>query len=576
MATLHIKNMFKHETLELDINSKITLLWGDNFAGKSSVLDCFRFAMGIPQRGLDGHFERIIRGDHKSGRVDWGDGEFHIRKTRGRTSQTARAGYGENAVVSLSEVEKLISKEYGDVGVASIVLKRNALQSLKERQKLISKFFGKVDENKVADLLGEFLKPSSALACARQIITQSIDSVIKDLSEERVSTHQEKTSVDGQIQILEKVANTKLQDTTEVENQIKANEGRIKELSAAMDKYNAVVIPLQNQIEAFKRELEAHRSSCDQKKTKLKELVVKAEGRAILSDDIPIIKCKVVKHNDERAPSLHVGADSIINSDEVDLAVLSDNSIESGSLLDEARKDLQKEITEDENAIDTLKVNIKQKEEDLGHIANHSENSGLDRRGYDRCDAERRDLIADTDRLQVILQERKNSNRVSQNGAAEELNKLRKRVDSLGRDYSRYDNFIKSLNPEGEIRRKFNSLVLDLLNDRVTAMGKGILPFDVKLYEDGFITVNSIPFGVASTCEQLIASAMIVEAACFASEVKIMIIDDLDHIGKELRESFLEWIVRISENYKYVLLASYAGVQPLSTNDTVSQIEIKK
>lgn len=641
---LILKNFMKHESLVVEFDKGINWVDGPNGCGKSSIFEALRFVLGFDPRNLDRHQEKIIRVGQKSCKVTLEAGGYVIERSKSKSTHKLKI-VNESLAYQSDSLDDIKQAAYNIFGIKynilKLIMKPFPFAELADRQEVLKELSLNLDESIIADVLKEQTKldEKSALYCANVIRTHGIDALIKTVSDARVGISREITKIDTDIAVdlavleeKKKTAESIQAELDYTERELKCVEDEIVAQTKAKDVHDKKI----EAAEAVKKEIDAKiKIVADEKNEKvarLQELVDNVEKHWI-PDDLPVIRCKVVRDQDVTDPVLRVGPESEISEGSADLAVLPDASQWDEGPLATMRDELRESILNLDQELNRLtterengsKINTKEISDDgnsTGDIIYSSQR-------LDSLGARSSVLLGGIEALRRQLAQKFTGSKATSSGESapatsgqalpgpsetplntlntysqaanqadtspmiNEIEVIHKRVEESRcnrakkqASYDKYDLLIRSLDVKGTVQKTLAGRSISVLNEslakhsQVFFEGVPALPL-VTIDENGNVESEGVLSELRSVGERLVDCAQLACSISLNMRTKsdvctrTFIVDDLNDLDMSRKKSLLAWSTLLCDDFDHIVLATCGIARPSAPDGLIKFIGLR-
>jgi len=641
---LILKNFMKHESLVVEFGKGISWVDGPNGCGKSSIFEALRFVLGFEPRNLDRHQERIIRLGQKSCKVTLEAGGYVIERSKSKSTHKLKIVNESLAYQSdcLDDIKSAAVNIFGiKYDILRLIMKPFPFSELEDRQTILKELALNLEEKVIADILKEQTKldDKSALYCADVIRTSGIDELIDIISESRIGISREIIRLDTDISVTQAILEEKSKTSESIQAQIDYNE---RELKCVDDEINAQTKAKEAHdkkielAEAIKKEIDAKMKIVadekDEKAKRLQELIDNVEKHWI-PDDLPVIRCKVIRDQGVTDPVLRVGPESEISEGTADLAVLPDASQWDEGPLTAIRNELRESIIsldQELNRLVTERENSDKKDtKEISDDGNPTGDIIFSSQRLDSLGARRSVLLGGIEALRRQLAQKFTGSKAISSGESvpatsgetlpgpsetplntlntdsqaanqadtspmvNEIETIQLRVEELRcnrakkqASYDKYDLLIRSLGAKGSVQKALASRTISVLNEslakhsQVFFEGVPALPL-VKIDENGNVESEGVMSELRSVGERLVDCAQLACSISLNMRIKsdvctrTFIVDDLNDLDKSRKESLLAWSTLLRDDFDHIVLATCGIARPSAPDGLIKFIGLR-
>lgn len=278
---LTLKNFLSHDNTELDFDKGVTVIYGHNGAGKSSIIDAIKYALFGEKRG--GSIADLIKrgGEDMEVSLEFDIGPHEYRITR--MMSMGKSGI-KNRDAILTEDKSILAQTVNSVDGAvsgilgidketflnSVFVEQGEIDSLisrtrAERETTFSKILGLTLLQQYADDLGQLSKDTDMQLNSFSNVTDNIDQLNSQIAEKEGNITELRTKISS-MESEKELVKKKLLDAEE-------NRGNIQSALAAMKAVNST-------IETRRKNLDQATVRCDRRALDIRNLRVKLDGLA--------------------------------------------------------------------------------------------------------------------------------------------------------------------------------------------------------------------------------------------------------------------------------------------------------
>ncbi len=284
---LELKNFLSHDHSLINLEKGVTVIYGHNGAGKSSLVDAIKFALFGEKRG--GYIEDLVRRGAQDMEVDLdfdiGTDQFRISRmmSMGKTGIKSRdASLTMNKSVlstTVKSVDDTVADKLGidrDTFLNSVFVEQGEIDSLisktrAERETTFSRILGLNRLRQFADDLGQLSRDTENRLQSSSNVTENIEQMeaaatekgemLREISADISRAASERTSITEALNRAEAErtrAQASLSDLRAVSGTAESRKKSLEQIRIRMDRRSLDIKDLSNRIEALSKEIDTN------------------------------------------------------------------------------------------------------------------------------------------------------------------------------------------------------------------------------------------------------------------------------------------------------------------------------